>query len=96
MSVSTIKINTAITEPLEIIVLGDSALGKSKSLEPGQEKFDNIHHSYFHEAQAYIMASAADTNVVRFLSDSMHLANAYRIDDTQDFIDQVLRELEVG
>ncbi|CAF3570322.1 unnamed protein product [Rotaria socialis] len=194
MSEPTTKNNSSTTGPLKIIVLGDSAVGKSKLLErflinsyvgarcstfavnifkhtakvdgkqfdiefwdtAGQEKFNNIHHSYFHQADACIMifdatrkityknldrwynelrdirphipclcvvnkvdvamevtkksfsfpkkhdmplyyVSAADgTNVVRLFRDAIRLANAYRTGDTQDFIDQVLRELEVG
>ncbi|CAF2822096.1 unnamed protein product [Rotaria sp. Silwood2] len=161
MTVSTTKANTSITEPLKIIVLGDSAFdGKQLDIEfwdtAGQEKFDNIHHSYFHQAHAcimifdatqkvtyknldrwynelrdirphipclcavnkidaaievtkklfsfpkkhdmplYFVSAADDTNVVRLFRDSIRLANAYRMGDTQDFIDQVLRELEVG
>ncbi|CAF2130737.1 unnamed protein product [Rotaria magnacalcarata] len=194
MNEPTTKANSSTTDSLKIIVLGDSAVGKSKLLErflinsyvdarcstfavnifkhtakvdgkqfdiefwdtAGQEKFDNIHHSYFHQAHACIMifdatrkityknldrwynelrdirphipclcvvnkvdvatevtkksfsfpkkhdmplyyVSAADgTNVVRLFRDAIRLANAYRTSDTQDFIDQVLRELEVG
>ncbi|CAM4832266.1 unnamed protein product [Rotaria magnacalcarata] len=247
MNEPTTKANSSTTDSLKIIVLGDSAVGKSKLLErflinsyvdarcstfavnifkhtakvdgkqfdiefwdtAGQEKFDNIHHSYFHQAHACIMVfngnslnrihelsstqektlslplspkkiisqfdrkkvelfkflfgggllghpifdatrkityknldrwynelrdirphipclcvankvdvatevtkksfsfpkkhdmplyyvSAADgTNVVRLFRDAIRLANAYRTSDTQDFIDQVLRELEI-
>ncbi|CAF4601566.1 unnamed protein product, partial [Rotaria sp. Silwood2] len=90
---STSSSNTSNNNSLKIIVLGDSAVGKSKLLErflvnsyvgarystfavnifkhtakidgkpmevefwdtAGQEKFDNIHQSYFHQAHACIM-----------------------------------------
>ncbi|CAF2140639.1 unnamed protein product [Rotaria magnacalcarata] len=93
MNEPTTKANSSTTDSLKIIVLGDSAVGKSKLLErflinsyvdarcstfavnifkhtakvdgkqfdiefwdtAGQEKFDNIHHSYFHQAHACIM-----------------------------------------
>ncbi|CAF2095215.1 unnamed protein product [Rotaria magnacalcarata] len=177
---------------LKIIVLGDSAVGKSKLLErflvnayvgarystyavnifkhtakidgkpievefwdtAGQEKFDNIHHSYFHQAHAcimifdatrkvtyknldrwytelrdirphipclcavnkidsamevtkksfsfpkkhdmplYFVSAANGTNVVRLFRDAIRVALAYQSGDTEDFIDQILRELE--
>ncbi|CAF0815627.1 unnamed protein product [Rotaria sp. Silwood1] len=92
-SLSTSNNNASNPNSLKIIVLGDSAVGKSKLLErflvnsyvgarystyavnifkhtakvdgkplevefwdtAGQEKFDNIHQSYFHQAHACIM-----------------------------------------
>lgn len=44
----------------------------------------------------YFVSAANGTNVVRLFRDSIRLANAYQMGDTQDFIDQVLRELEVN
>jgi len=185
---------TKTTDSLKIIVLGDSAVGKSKLLErfllnnfvssrystyavnifkhstkidgksldiefwdtAGQEKFDSIHHSYFHQAHAcimifdatrkityknldrwyselrdirpnipclcavnkidsameitkksfsfpkkhdmplYFVSAANGTNVVRLFRDAIRLAQAYRSGDTADFIDQIMRELEVS
>ncbi|CAF1299544.1 unnamed protein product [Adineta ricciae] len=194
-SVSSSSSNYSKTsDSIKVIVLGDSAVGKSKLLErflaknfedsrystyainifkhttkidgkpvevefwdtAGQEKFDNLHHSYFHQAHACIMifdatrkityknldrwytelrdirphipclcavnkidaameitkksfsfpkkhdmplyfVSAADgTNVVRLFRDAIRVAQAYRNGDTADFIDQIMRELEVS
>ncbi|CAF4387752.1 unnamed protein product [Rotaria magnacalcarata] len=49
-----------------------------------------------HDMPLYYVSAADGTNVVRLFRDAIRLANAYRTSDTQDFIDQVLRELEVG
>ncbi|CAF0742495.1 unnamed protein product [Adineta steineri] len=100
-SVSNSTSYTKTTDSLKIIVLGDSAVGKSKLLErflvknyedsrystyainifkhttkidnktvevefwdtAGQEKFDNLHHSYFHQAHACIMIFDATRKV---------------------------------
>jgi hypothetical protein len=48
-----------------------------------------------HDMPLYFVSAADGTNVVRLFRDAIRLANAYRTGDTQDFIDQVLRELEV-
>jgi Rab-like protein 2 len=48
-----------------------------------------------HDMPLYFVSAADGTNVVRLFRDSIRLANAYRMGDTQDFIEQVLRELEV-
>lgn len=44
----------------------------------------------------YFVSAADGTNVVRLFRDAIRLANAYRSGDTADFIDQILRELEVS
>jgi Rab-like protein 2 len=48
-----------------------------------------------HDMPLYFVSAANGTNVVRLFRDAIRLANAYRMGDTEDFIDQVLRELEV-
>jgi Rab-like protein 2 len=49
-----------------------------------------------HDMPLYFVSAADGTNVVRLFRDSIRLANAYRSGDTTDFIDQILRELEVS
>jgi hypothetical protein len=49
-----------------------------------------------HDMPLYFVSAADGTNVVRLFRDSIRLANAYRSGDTADFIDQILRELEVS
>ena len=49
-----------------------------------------------HDMPLYFVSAADGTNVVRLFCDSIRLANAYRSGDTADFIDQILRELEVS
>ena len=44
----------------------------------------------------YFVSAADGTNVVRLFRDAIRLANAYRSGDTADFVDQILRELEVS
>jgi hypothetical protein len=49
-----------------------------------------------HDMPLYFVSAADGTNVVRLFRDSIRVANAYRSGDTPDFIDQILRELEVS
>jgi Rab-like protein 2 len=49
-----------------------------------------------HDMPLYFVSAADGTNVVRLFRDAIRLANAYRAGDTPDFIDQILRELEVS
>ena len=49
-----------------------------------------------HDMPLYCVSAADGTNVVRLFRDAIRLANAYRSGDTPDFVDQILRELEVG
>lgn len=49
-----------------------------------------------HDMPLYFVSAADGTNVVRLFRDAIRLANAYRSGDTADFIDQILRELEVS
>lgn len=49
-----------------------------------------------HDMPLYYVSAADGTNVVRMFRDAIRLANAYRSGDTADFVDQILRELEVG
>lgn len=48
-----------------------------------------------HDMPLYFVSAADGTNVVRLFRDAIRLAQAYRTGDTQDFVDQILRELEV-
>ena len=49
-----------------------------------------------HDMPLYFVSAADGTNVVRLFRDSIRLAYGYRTGETQDFVDQILRELEVG
>jgi hypothetical protein len=49
-----------------------------------------------HDMPLYFVSAADGTNVVRLFRDAIRLANAYRSGDTADFIDQILREIEVS
>lgn len=49
-----------------------------------------------HDMPLYYVSAADGTNVVRLFRDAIRLAHAYQTGDTQDFIDQILREIEVS
>lgn len=49
-----------------------------------------------HDMPLYFVSAADGTNVVRLFRDAIRVADAYRSGDTPDFIDQILRELEVS
>lgn len=49
-----------------------------------------------HDMPLYYVSAADGTNVVRLFRDAMRLALAYQSGDTEDFIDQILREIQVS
>ncbi|CAF1045544.1 unnamed protein product [Didymodactylos carnosus] len=47
-----------------------------------------------HDMPLYFVSAANGSNVVRLFRDAIRLAHAYKSGDSQDFIDEILRELE--
>uniref|UniRef100_A0A8I6G533 RAB, member of RAS oncogene family like 2 n=1 Tax=Rattus norvegicus TaxID=10116 RepID=A0A8I6G533_RAT len=93
-------------ENVKIICLGDSAVGKSKYLmsrgkspirtwAPADIQMTQKNFSFAKKFSLplYFVSAADGTNVVKLFNDAIRLAVAYK-KSSQDFMDEVLQELE--
>uniref|UniRef100_A0A8C2MTD0 RAB, member RAS oncogene family-like 2 n=1 Tax=Cricetulus griseus TaxID=10029 RepID=A0A8C2MTD0_CRIGR len=85
---------------VKIICLGDSAVGKSKyanalllSAADIQMTQKNFSFAKKFSLPLYFVSAADGTNVVKLFNDAIRLAVAYK-ESSQDFMDEVLQELE--